>query len=655
MGWLSELDAGYPGYRGDLTRESATLAEVLGEQGWSTFHVGKWHVNYVGSNGPCGPFHNWPTNRGFERAYWYTGHATDCFRPGELMDGLLSVVPPPTDDYYINDDLADRAISYLKTARLLSPDKPFYLHLCFPTSHAPLQVRPRERDAYKGAYDVGWDEVRAARLKRQKAIGVAAETTELPPLSPGAQAWETLSPLQKKVYARYMEVYAAMITNVDANIGRVLTALDELGVSENTVVVILSDHGASAEGTPTGTPNLFAPAFGRAVPLEQVAELYDVMGEEATYPHYPQGWANVSNTPYRLYKQFTHLGGVADPLIIAWPKLTMARGEVRKQFVHVIDIYPTLLEAAGVKRPDVFRGQRIKPLEGASILKTLTVADAPTRTEQYFELGGHRAYLDGDWRIVTRHARGKPFDRDVWELYNLSKDPNELHDLAAEQPERVNAMVAKWNQAAQRYGVFPLDDRDFITKLVQDRQARGIRAHWELVPPIERLGREVAPLVCGFSHEIEIDCVREGNGVLLAHGSRHAGYVLYVKDDKLFYEQSLIPWVERIAGPDVLPKGPIKLKYVQTMRSRPFDGDGALFVNGSRVATHRFERVLFATGYDGFSVGEDLGSQVSTAYRGTNPFQGRVRKVTINVDNSRPGPLEALRFLNFIKRMGIEM
>ncbi len=651
MGWLADLDSGYPGYRGDMTLEAATLAEVLRDAGWATMHVGKWHVNLAASNGANGPYHNWPTHRGFERAYWFQGHSTDYFRPAELIDGVAPVEPPQRDDYYVTEDLTDRAIAYVRTQKVLAPDKPFYLQIAYPTAHSPLQCRAQDRDAYKGAYDAGWDVVRGARLERQRASGVVPATTQLPPLSPGADPWDTLSALQRRVYARYMEVYAGAITSLDAQIGRFLASLDEIGARENTLVIVFSDNGGSAEGTPTGTPNVFAAAFGRPVPVEEAAKLYDVMGEDPTFPHYPIGWTCASNTPFRMYKQYTHLGGVADPLIVAWPERIRARGESRPRFVHVIDLYPTILEAVGIARPEIYRGRKLKPLEGASVAATFGSADAPTRTEQYFELGGQRGYLDGNWRLVTRHERGAPFARDVWELYDLATDPNELHDLAAAHPEKVEELAAKWDAAAERYGVFPLDDRNLIIKMSQDRLRRGLRPKWEFRPPLERLSAHVAPTVGGLSHEISAELVRppgRGDGVIVACGSQPAGYVLHITGGRLVYEQSLLPWNERLEADVPLPDGAVTVRYVQTMTSRPFDGRGALFVNDRKVAEHTFTRTLVSTSYDGFSLGADLGNRVSTLYRAPHPFQGRILRVTIDIDTTPFSLLEQMRFVDAI-------
>ena len=648
MGWLADVDAGYPGYRGDLTHEAATVAEILGDAGWNTLLVGKWHVNSGHSTGANGPVTNWPTHRGFERAYWFQGHSTDFFRPSELFDGTAPVEPPQSDDYYVQDDLTDRAIAYVSTQQALEPGRPFYLHVAYPGVHSPLQARAAERDRFKGQYDKGWDAVRAARLEKQKRLGIVPAHTKLPALSHNARPWAELPANEQRLYARYMEIYAAMLANLDANVGRLVARLEALGQLDNTLFLIFSDNGGSAEGTPTGTPNVFAAAYGRPVPVAEAEKLYDVMGEDPTFPHYPVGWTNASNTPYRLYKQYTHLGGVADPLIVSWPRGKPEAGAVRQQFVHVIDLLPTILEVAGEKAPESRGGVKMKPLQGKSIAPTFLSATAPTRSEQYFELGGQRAFYAEPFRLVTNHPRGKPFAEDRWELYDLSKDPNELNDLSAAQPDKVKELADKWQAAAERYGVFPLDDRAMVIRMVQDRQARGIRADWTFIPPIERLSREMAPVVCGLPHEIRVNCVRTGDGVLLAHGSQPAGYTLYVKDGRLYYEQSLLPWREVLDG-GPLPMGKLEIRYVQTMKSRPFDGSGALYVNGEKRAEKAYAHALFSTSYDGFSVGADLGNRVSPAYQAPNPFAGKIERVEIQVDNSALSPIETMRFLGAMK------
>lgn len=653
MGWLADIDSGYPGYRGDLTRQNATLAEVLVEAGWSTFLLGKWHVNNADHSGPTGPFHNWPTQRGFERAYWYQGHSSDHFHPGALYEGTAQV-EARGEGYYLSDDLAQRAVTYLRTQQLMAPDKPFFMQLAFGAAHSPLQAKAADRDLYKGKFEAGWDEIRRQRLERQKALGLMPADTQLPPLSPGAKPWAELTPDQKRLYARYMEVYGGMVTGVDRAIGTVMAELDAMGVRDNTLVVVFSDNGASAEGTETGTPNVFGPAFGRPASEAEALALYDTMGEDGTFPHYPIGWTNASNTPYRLYKQNTALGGVADPLIVSWPKGVAEKGGLRKQFVHVVDLYPTLLDACGVKQPELYRGEPQKPLEGASVAPTFASSQAATRTEQYYELGGYRAFQEGDWRLVAQHQRGKPFEDDHWGLYDTARDPNELRDVSADHADVVARLKDKWNKAAAAHDVLPLDDRPLLLKLVQTRGAK-LRKQWDIRPPIDPIPTDVSPIVCGLSHSIELELSRpngDEDGVLVAHGSMPAGYVLYIDKGRLIYETSLTPWSEVIASPTRLPRGNVKVKYQQTMTSRPFDGRGALFVNGRKVAERKFDRVLFAPGYDGFCVGADHGNRVSRAYEGPNPFKGQIQRVLIDVDTAAMKPLEIMRFM---KAMSIKV
>jgi arylsulfatase A-like enzyme len=648
MGWLADIDSGYPGYRGDLTHDAATIAETLRDAGWNTLHVGKWHLNNNSTTGATGPYVNWPTSRGYERAYWYQGHSTDYFKPSELFDGVAPVEPPDTPDYYVTDDLTDRAIRYINTQQAMAPEKPFFLTLAFSGAHSPLQVRGRDRDRHRGQYEAGWDVIRAARLERQRAMGIVPPTTSLPPLSFGADPWESLSPQQKHLYARYMEVYAGVISSMDDNVGRLIAALDNLGVRENTLVLVFSDNGGSPEGSPTGTPNIFATAFLRPVPLEEATKLYDVMGEDATFPHYPMGWACASNTPFRKYKQYVHLGGVADPLIVNWPSRIHDHGAIRPQFVHVVDLFPTLLESAGVQRAATYQGRPQKPIEGASAFATFNSTTAPTRTEQYYELGGTRAYQSGTWRLTAEHERGEDFARDHWALYDMAHEANELTDLSDKYPQVAAELKAKWDAAALRYGVLPLDDRALIVKMVQDKQRRGTRPDWDLRMPIERLAHDVAPAVCGQDHMITVALERppgQGDGVLIAGGSKHAGFVLHILNGQLVYETSLVPWVERIVAPVELPNGKLQVRYQQIMTARPFDGSGLLFVNGEKVAEHKFDRCLLSMSYDGISVGADLGNQVSTAYRGPTPFQGTIERVQIHIDSHPSTVMEMARFM----------
>jgi arylsulfatase len=374
------------------------------------------------------------------------------------------------------------------------------------------------------------------------------------------------------------------------------------------------------------------------------------MGQDGTFPHYPMGWANASNTPFRLYKQYTNLGGVADPLIISWPKTIAEHGSVRKQFVHVVDLHPTLLEAAGVERPRLFRGRPQKPFEGASFASTFGSATAPTRKEQYYELGGFRAYQDGDWRLVAVHKRGGEFEKDHWALFNTAVDPNELIDLSERHPDVVKTLRDKWDAAALKYNVLPLDDRNLVIKMMQQR-TRNVRGNWVFRPPVDVIATDTAPLVCGQDHTIDVEFERPSgvrDGVLVAHGSAPAGYSLYLKDGRLIYESSMIPWSERIDGGPV-PEGRVKVRYQQKMKLRPFEGSGLLFVNGEQRADHVFHKVIASASYDGFAIGSDPGNQVSKAYQGANPYPAAITRVEVNIVVHPPTPQEALRFMQQMK------
>ena len=636
IGRLTDTDRGYPGYRGDLTHDAATLAELLRSADYGTYHVGKWHLNYSGDSTNTGPMDNWPAQRGFDRTYWFHGHSTDYFRPPEMYDGNNPVDIPANSGYYTTDDFTDRAIDYLRAHRASAPDRPFFLYLAYNGAHSPLQSRPEDRDSYKGAFDKGWDKVREERLIRQKALGIVPPETELPPRNPGVSAWDDLGPEDRKLFARYMEVYAGIVQRLDWNIGRVADELAALGQLENTLLIVASDNGASPEGLAHGTPNMLA-GVTHAITADEAMKSYDVMGEWQTMPHYPTGWAMASNTPFRMYKQWTYLGGVSDPLIVHWPQGTKSRGAVRQQYVHVIDIYPTIVDALGIKPLDTYQGRKLKPVEGTSFRHTLDGPAALSRhREQYFEMNSRRAmYADG-WHIVTAHRPDTPFADDVWELYDLTSDFNETHNLAASHPEKVKELERKWLEAAKRYDVLPLYNGapgfERWTEKWKDPPPRRI----EIVPPVPRILIGGAPEVLGRDHVITIDLERprpEDDGVLVAYGNLFTGYVLYIKDGLLVYETSVHPLATIMRSAAPVPVGRSTVKYVQKMMKRPFEGSGALFIDDKQVAS--LDSVLFGAAYQGLDVGRNGACPVSLNYDAPFPFKGRIAKATIEYDTSQ--------------------
>ncbi len=654
MGFLADFDGGFPGYRGDLTLEAATMAESLRDGGYSTLMVGKWHVNSARSLTQNGPMHNWPAQRGFERCYWFNLHSNDFFAPYEMYEGN-SMVQAGGPDYYITDDLTDRAIDYVRNQKALAPEKPFLLYVAYNAAHSPLQVPAIDRDKYKGWYGGGWDELRARRLDKQKALGIVPAATQLPPRNPGVKPWAELSAQEKKVYARYMEVYAGVIDRVDQNVGRLVAALEQLGQLDNTLIMVLSDNGASAEGTPEGTPNLMLTAYAQPVSLDEADALYDVMGGPETFPHYPRGWAMASNTPFRMYKQYTFLGGVCDPMVVHWPKGGAGHGEVRNQYAHVIDICPTVLEAAGIERAAQYQGKPMKPLEGVSFLHTFAEPTATSRhNEQYYEIGGQRAmYADG-WRIVTWHKRGRPYAEDKWELYNLAQDFNETKDLAAQYPEKVKELERNWLAAAARYDVLPLDDRNFWVKIIESRRGASLRSRWEFLPPLQPIASHGAPLTGGRAHSITAEMTRAdatADGVIVAYGSRYYGYALYVLNGRFVYEVSLAPRSYTLESESLLPLGRFVVRFEMQMIERPLRGVGKLFVNGEQVGESVFDEVMVGVPYDGLDIGADRNVPVSVRYKAPFAFTGILHRVTYDVDVSPPTRDEIVRNARLIQMM----
>jgi arylsulfatase A-like enzyme len=630
IGLLTDEDRGFPGYRRDLTRQNRTTAELLHAHGYSTFHVGKWHLNHVSSSGEEGPGHTWPLQRGFEKAYWFQGHSSDYFDPAELFDGNSPVERDHTDAYYLTDDLTDRAIAWLEEHHR-RPDSPWYLYLAYDAPHSPLQVRPADRDFFRGKFDHGWDMVRKQRLERQKKLGLMPATAELPPRNPEVPAWTGLTERQRRIYARYMEVYAGVVHRLDWNVGRVLECLSRMGVADDTLVIFASDNGGSAEGAGTGTPNLLA-GITQEIPEATVASMLDRMGERGTFPHYPTGWAMASNTPFKMYKQMTELGGVADPMIVKWPAGQGHSGSIRREFVHVADIHPTILETAGLAN----EASGKCPVEGVSFAPG-AARFGRSQSRSQFEIRGRRAMYRDGWRLVANHQPGTSFESDHWRLYDLSADFNEIHDVAKAHPGLVVALKSEWNEAARRFDVLPLDSRSPLEKARNGPWLRPQKPHWELRPGSRRLAADVSPAPPGRSHRISIMINRRTaseEGVLLSYGNMYFGWVIYIQDGRLIYELSNTPFGLRIVGDREVPVGRSEVRYEQEMRKRPFEGTGRLFIGPDQVAEFELPGFAFGVVYQGLELGRNGACPVSTRYAAPFPFQGTIKVATIDYDVS---------------------
>jgi arylsulfatase A-like enzyme len=650
MGAITEQASSVPGYTSVRPNSAATIAEVLRMNGYSTGAFGKMHQTPVWEVSPSGPFDRWPTGEGFEKFYGFVGAETNQWAP-TLVDGTTPIEPPDDPEYHFTEDLVDHTIAWVQSQHALTPDKPFFVYLSFGATHAPHHAAPEWIEKYQGKFDQGWDKVREETLARQKELGVVASDTELTARSAGIPAWDELTADEKKLALRFMETYAGFAEHTDYHAGRFVDALEKMGVLDNTLIFyIAGDNGASAEGGLYGTFNEMANINTGSTSLEENLAHYDDIGTVMAYNHYPVGWAHALDCPYQWTKQVaSHWGGTRNGMAVRWPQGITAKGEVRNQFTHVIDIAPTILEMAGLPEPDVVNGITQKPIEGISLAYSFDDAGAPEQhTTQYFEMFGNRGIYHDGWSAITRHSvpyvpAEVDWSNDVWELYDGSKDWSQAHDLAGEMPEKLAELQQLFLIEAAKYNVFPMDDRRQLrmnADLVGRPDLMGGRTSLTLYPGMAHLMENAVINVKNKSHTVtaEVEIPQGGaNGVLIAQGGRFGGWSLYVKDGKPAYCHN---WAGRerytVAGEDPLPAGPVTIKY-----DFAFDGGdpgsggtGTLYVNDQQVARGRIENtVAYGFSFDeGMDVGMDLATPVSEDYMmNDNAFTGTIKAVTIEV------------------------
>ncbi len=664
---ITELSMGYPAHNGMIGAEHGFLPETLVEQGFNTFAIGKWHLAPPEEVTPAGPFKRWPLGRGFERYYGFLGGDTDQWHP-DLTEDNHHVEQPssPEDGYHLNIDLADRAIGFIKDANNNAPEKPFFLYYATGAGHAPHHVEPEWIERYRGRFDDGWDSYRKVVLERQIELGVVPEGTELSRHDPDVPEWSTLSDEQRRMYARQMETYAAFLTQTDHHFGRVIDYLEQIGELDNTLVVALSDNGASAEGGVDGTFN--ETLFFNHVPetLEDNVRHYDGWGGVDTFPHYSWGWTWAGVTPFRRWKRETYRGGISDPCIVSWPDRIGARGEMRSQFIHAIDLFPTVLDALGLTAPSEIGGVEQSPVPGASFLHTFDDPDAASgRRTQYYEMFGHRSIYHDGWKAVCpfpgpsfaeaaeqERYFGGPLTADVladldengWELYNLNEDPAENHDLAESQAERLRELIALWYEEADRYGVLPLATADLARMNVERPTIARPRQRFVYQAGGAPVPFAAAPRVYNRAHAITAEVVIPdggAEGVLLAHGSRHGGYSFFVKDGHLHHVHNFVgkDWF-RVSSPEPLPTGEVSLRFefeptgdpdIPLGRGTP--GRGQLYVDGTLVASEELPyTVLNLFGIIGLTCGWDGNDSVSPDdYAAPNAFTGEIKSVTLDL------------------------
>jgi arylsulfatase A-like enzyme len=655
MGRVVELATGFPGYDSCIPRANGLLSEVLAARGYATWAVGKWHLTPEDECHTAAPRTRWPLGRGFERFYGFMEGETHQFVPTLVCDNH-QILPPrtPEEGYHLTEDLVDRAIELVKDLRAIDPAKPFFLYFCPGACHAPHQSPPPWVRRYRGAFDGGWDAWRDSTLARQLADGVVPPGTELSPRPDWVPAWDSLSEGERRLYARYMEAFAGFLSHTDDQLGRLLRFLEETGDLDNTVLIVLSDNGASSEGGPTGSVNDVRPWNMAPRTLEEGLARIDEIGGPLCHNNYPWGWTVAGNTPFKRWKRETHEGGVADPLLVHWPAGIAARGETRRQYVHAVDVFPTVLEVLGIDPPDTLGGVGQAPVEGTSFAYCFDQGDAPSRHRtQYYEMFGCRAIYHDGWKAVTYHPiqdTRVSFDDDKWELYHVAEDASECRDLAGSHPDVLREMVARWWQEAERHQVLPLDNRPFSEFVLARPPAVAPRHRYVYYPGASAVPEMVAVNVRNRSHVIRADIEvgtgeRSGtteaacpSGVLVAQGSGMGGWALYMDEGRPAYVHNYVSLeehhIESDPGTPRVGPGRHEVVFVFT-QTGPNAGTGRLLVDGDEVGTGsvpHFTPMRFSITGAGLTCGYGDGMPVSRRFRPPFAFTAEIRRVVIEVN-----------------------
>src|SRR5271165_5939839 len=657
MGGIAEVATGAPGYNSVLPNTISPLARTLKLNGYSTAQFGKCHEVPVWETSPVGPFDAWPTGGGgFEYFYGFIGGEGNQWYP-TLYEGTTPVEPKktPEEGYHLVEDMTDKAMAWISQQKALAPDKPFFVYFAPGATHAPHHVPKEWADKYKGKFDEGWDKLREETIARQKALGVIPQDAQLTARHAEIPSWDEMPEALKPVLRRQMEVYAGFMEYTDHHVGRLLDGLKKLDISDDTLVCyIIGDNGASAEGTLNGAYNEMANFNGLAAleTPEFLMERLDKLGGPESYNHYAVGWAHAMNAPYQWTKQVaSHWGGTRNGTILHWPNVIKAKGEIRSQFHHLIDVAPTILEAAGLPEPVSVNGVQQRPIEGVSMLYSFDDAKAAERHEtQYFEMFGNRGIYHKGWTAVTRHKtpwiligeKTPAFDDDVWELYDTSKDWSQANDLAKQMPEKLHDLQRLWLIEAVRYNVLPLDD-DLAKRLNADTAGRPQLITGKsqiLFGSMGRLSENSVVNIKNKSHSVTAEItvpVSGAEGVIIAQGGNIGGWSLYAKGGKLKYCYNLLGIQQFYAeSSSALPPGEhqVRMEFAYAGGGLGKGGVASLFVDGKKVGEGKVPATaaMIFSADDGCDVGVDTGSPVSPDYgsRG-NEFSGRVKGVQLAI------------------------
>jgi arylsulfatase len=677
MACITEAAIGFPNASGTIPPENGMLSEILADRGWNTYMVGKWHLCPTDEMNLAATRRNWPTGRGFERWYGFLGAETNQWYPDLVYDNHFVDQPrTPEQGYHLTDDLTDKALEFIRDAKAIAPDKPFFLYYAPGACHAPHHAPKDWIDKFKGEFDMGYEAIRDQTLANQKKLGIVPDDTELPPVNPigtaetrkgpGGKAfpeldvtrpWDTLNDEERRLFSHMAEVYAGFLAHADHHIGRLLDYLESSGELDNTLIVLVSDNGASGEGGPNGSVSEMKFANGIADDLEENLARIDELGSPTTYNHYPTGWAMAFNTPFKMWKRYEYNGGTCDPCVISWPAGIKARGEIRDQYHHAIDLVPTILDVLGVDAPQAIKGHTQSPIDGVSMRSSFDDAASPSnRKTQFYAMLGSRSIWHEGWKAVTTHpviAGWGNYNDDEWELYNTDADRSEVKNLAAEQPAKVRELVNIWFSEAGANHAFPLDDRLVVEIVNTPRpQLTAPRDRYVYFPDAAPVSEWQSVNVKGRSWTIGalVDIPEPGaKGVLFAQGSRFGGHALYIKKNRLHYVNSFVGAEQMVVGDEDVPNGEnlILAATFEKTSQEPTATHGTLVLHHGPTkvgeAEIKTQMGFFAIAGAGLYVGRHAGEPLTQDYPGKPPYSfqgGKLHRVVVDVSGDPYTDLE---------------
>lgn len=641
-----------PETQGRISHRAGTVAQILKKNGYATFAVGKWHVAPLYMETPAGPFDYRPLGKGFDRFYGFLEGETDQYSPQLIYDNH-SIETPRYPGYHLSADLIDHSMQFVSDQVSVFPEQPFFLYLCFGVAHSPHQVPAEYIQRYKGLYSKGWDAVREERFQRQIRMGIVPEGARLTERDARVQVWDELDEERKVLYQRFQETYAGFITHCDEQVGRFLDFLKEIGEYDNTLIVLISDNGASRDGGTEGVDDFIRTLNGSSPSFEDMFALIDDIGGPEVRALYPKGWASVSNTPFKEYKGTAYGGAVRCPMIIHWGDGIQDKGAVCSQFINVCDVTPTVLDVLDAKLPATINDVQQMPLHGVSFAQTFRDAKASaSRDHMYYLWANTRGYIEKDWKAVAVHHPGRPFEEDTWELYNLKEDFAETADLAGQYPEKLHEMIDHWFEEARNYITLPLREICPQDREYKPAESPSNRKYFRYLPMMGHLGCDADPHIENCSHSITIPIHRnslEQEGVLVAVGGNTGGYTLYIMNNRLVYEFNHFRKMFRVASEKALPVGECTVRmWYEKCGAEKLDasikggadnafydpaaacfGIAHLYVDGEEVASGPVENVSFGLSLEGMDIGRDSLTPVTPSYkeRGEFAFTGTIREV----------------------------